>query len=342
MRRLRQCSKIATVAALALLVVACGSEGGGGGGGDGSIGESYDLSGEQLGERGGADTTRFVVGSKDFEEQEILGQITLLALTAAGAEVVDDTALGDTEAVRAALVSEQIDMYWEYTGTGALIHLAQGDPPDDPQALFRDVADLDLRRNNIEWLAPAPANNTYAIAMRPEVGEQGSDAYDEELAGVAQLSDLGRLIEESPDKATLCVGPEFSERADGLPGLAEHYGFEFPASNVFVLPDATVYGAVDEGTKCNFGSVFETSGLVPELDLRLLEDDETFFAAYNPSLTMRAETLERYPDLKPLFEDIAGRLDTQTLRELSGEVLVDKRSPEDVAQDWMEEQGLID
>jgi len=340
-RRLRQCSKIATVAALAVLVAACGSEGGGGGGG-GSIAESYDLSGEQLGERGGADTTRFVVGSKDFEEQEILGQITLLALEAAGAEVVDSTGLGDTEAVRAALVAEQIDMYWEYTGTGALIHLAQGDPPDDPQALFRDVADLDLRRNGVEWLPPAPANNTYAIAVRPEVGEQGSEAYDEELAGVTRLSDLDRLIQESPDKATLCVGPEFSERADGLPGMAEHYGFELPAANVFVLPDTTVYGAVDGGTKCNFGSVFETSGFIPELDLRLLEDDETFFAAYNPSLTMSAETLRSYPELKPLFEDIAGRLDTQTLRELSAEVLVDKRAPEDVAQDWMEDQELID
>ncbi|MEJ7744157.1 MAG: glycine betaine ABC transporter substrate-binding protein [Nocardioidaceae bacterium] len=243
--------------------------------------------------------------------------------------------------MRAALVAEEIDMYWEYTGTGALIHLAQTNPPDDPQTLFQDVAALDLRRNGIEWFPPAPANDTYAIAARPEIYEQGSDAYDKELAGVTRLSDLSRLIHESPDKATLCAGPEFNERADGLPGLAEHYGFELPAANVFVLPDTTVYGAVDEGSKCNFGSVFETSGFIPELDLRLLEDDENFFAAYNPSLTMRAETFERYPDLKPLFDDISGRLDTETLRELSAQVLVDQTSPEDVAEDWMRQQGQI-
>jgi len=76
--------------------------------------------------------------------------------------------------------------------------------------------------------------------------------------------------------------------------------------------------------------------------LRLLADDENFFAAYNPSLTMHAETLERYSELKPLFEDISARLDTVTLRELSGQVLVDQRSPEDVASDWLEQQGLID
>ncbi len=207
--------------------------------------------------------------------------------------------------------------------------------------MYREVARLDLQRNDIEWLQPAPADNTYVIAAASAVYQRGNNAYDEELAAVTRLSDLGRLIEESPDKATVCVGPEFNERADGLPGLEEHYGFGFPQANVFVLPDSTVYGAVDEGQKCNFGSVFATSGYVPELNLRLLEDDEGFFPAYNPSLTMRAETLESYPELKPLFEDIAERLDTETLRRLSAEVLVDQRPADAVAQEWMEEQGLI-
>ncbi|MBA3309535.1 MAG: glycine/betaine ABC transporter substrate-binding protein [Nocardioidaceae bacterium] len=331
-------SKLATVAVLAVVVAACGGEGAGQGG---SIGASYDLGDKGLSERGGGVTTRLIVGSKDFAEQEILGQITLLALEAAGSEVVDSTGVGSTEAVREALTAEEIDMYWEYTGTGALIHLAQGEPPDDPQALYREVARLDLQRNDIEWLQPAPADNTYVIAAASAVYQRGNNAYDEELAAVTRLSDLGRLIEESPDKATVCVGPEFNERADGLPGLEEHYGFGFPQANVFVLPDSTVYGAVDEGQKCNFGSVFATSGYVPELNLRLLEDDEGFFPAYNPSLTMRAETLESYPELKPLFEDIAERLDTETLRRLSAEVLVDQRPADAVAQEWMEEQGLI-
>jgi len=313
-------------------VVGCGSPGGSVD--KGSIAETYDLGQSQLTERGGGDTTRLTVGSKDFEEQEILGQITLRALDAAGAEVVDDTALGGTEAVRSALTSAQIDMYWEYTGTGALIHLARADYPTDPQELFGEVAELDRQRNGIVWLEPAPANNTYAIAVREDAEPPASD--------VDALSDLAAMIEETPDAATLCVGPEFNERADGLPGLAEQYGLEFPQAQVFVLPDNTVYGAVADGQKCNFGSVFETNGLIPELGLRLLDDDESFFAAYNPSLTMRAETLDRYPDIEPLFADIAKRLDTTTLRDLSAQVLVDRRAPEDVAEDWMSDEGLIE
>ncbi len=96
------------MAALAVIVAACGGEGGNGQGG--GIADNYDLGQKQLSERGGGDTTRLIVGSKDFAEQEILGQITLLALAAVGAEVVDNTALGSTEEVRGPLVSEEIDM----------------------------------------------------------------------------------------------------------------------------------------------------------------------------------------------------------------------------------------
>lgn len=327
---------VVVLAVLVLLTAACGT-----GDGAGSIAADYDLAKQQLNERGGGDTTRLVVGSKDFAEQEILGQIAVLSLRAAGAEVVDRTGLGSTEAVRGALTAEQIDFYWEYTGTGALILLAQADPPSDPERLYRFVARLDRQRNGIEWLTPAPANNTYAIALREEVSQRGADGYDEQLADVKQISDLRRLIEEAPSKATICVGPEFSERADGLPELQREYGFRFPRTNVFVLPDSTVYGAVDEGEKCNFGSVFLTSGYIPQLGLRLLEDDQKFFVAYNPAPTMRLETLRDIPDLAPLFADISARLDTATLRDLSAQVLVERRSPEDVAEDWLADEGLV-
>ncbi len=324
------------MAVVAVLSAACGT-----GDGEGSIAADYDLAKRQLNERGGGDTTRLVVGSKNFAEQEILGQIAVLSLRAAGAEVVDRTDIGGTEAVRAALTAEQIDLYWEYTGTGALILLAQADPPSNPEQLYRFVARMDRQRNDIEWLAPAPANNTYAIAVREEVSREDSDDYDEELADVEQLSDLGRLIEQSPDKATICVGPEFNERADGLPGLEKEYGFRFPRANTFVLPDSTVYGAVDEGGKCNFGSVFLTSGYIPELGLRLLQDDQEFFVPYNPVATVRAETLQDLPDLAPLFADISERLDTATLRELDAQVSIERRSPEDVAEEWLAEEGLV-
>ncbi len=314
---------------LAILVLATGC----GGAEQGSIARDFDLNERRVTERGGGSTTRFVVGSKDFAEQEILGQITIAALRAAGAEVIDRTGLGDTDDVRDALLASDIDLYWEYTGTGMLIHLAQP-VPADPAALYPELDRLDRERNGIAWLEPAPANNTYALAVREDVA-------DPDLAAVATISDLRALTERAPEKVTLCAGPEFSERADGLPGLAEHYGWTVPPQNVAVLPDDTVYGAVDEGARCNVGSVFETNGLIDTLGLRLLTDDLGFFAPYNPSVTLPVELLESSPDLAELFGQISPLLDTPTLRELSVQVLVEGREPDSVAQDWLRGHGLI-
>ncbi|CAN5619218.1 glycine betaine ABC transporter substrate-binding protein [soil metagenome] len=316
MRRAHRNFLLAALAfVLAVLAAGCG--------GGGSISENYELSGPQ-------GSVRLAVGSKNFTEQEILGHITLLALKAANAEVIDRTGLGGTERVRQALISDNIDMYWEYTGTGWLVHLAKPEPISDSQEQYQAVAEQDLEQNNVEWLEPAPANNTYAIAVR-------EGAYGE----VQNISDLGRLIEERPDDATLCVGPEFSERADGLPGLEENYGFEFPEDSVFVISAGTVYGAVANGEKCNFGSVFRTNGRVPELGLRLLEDDEDFFAVYNPSLNIREETLDQYPELAEIFAPISEELDTETLRELSAAVEVEGDPPANVAERWLQENGFI-
>ena len=293
--------------------------------GQGSIAENFELSGPQ-------GTVRLAVGSKDFTEQEILGEITIQALEAAGAEVVDKTGLGGTEDVRLALVSGDIDMYWEYTGTGWLVHLAEPDPMSDPQKLYKAVAKKDSLENGIEWLKPAPANNTYSIAVREGAAEE---------LGIKKISDLGRLIEDRPDEATLCVGPEFNSRADGLPGLEEHYGFKFPQDKVFEISPNTVYGAVDKGEKCNFGSVFRTNGRIPELGLQLLEDNKGFFAAYNPTPTTREETLSKYPELKDLFAPISEKLDTKTLRQLSAAVEVEGNKPANVAERWLQENGFI-
>jgi osmoprotectant transport system substrate-binding protein len=308
-------------AAAVAVTGACGADPGSA---EGSIAQDFELSSPQ-------GTVRLTVGSKNFTEQEILGAITSQALQAAGAEVVDETDLGDTEDVRRALVSGRIDMYWEYTGTAWLVHLAEPDAIADPEELATSVSEEDLQRNGIAWLTPAPANNTYAIAVAKGAGEE---------LGVRRISDLQRLIEERPEQATLCVGPEFGSRADGLPGLEQHYGFSFPDRSVFEVSPTTVYGAVDKGETCTFGSVFRTNGRIPELGLELLEDDEDFFAAYNPALTMREGTLETYPEMSELFGPIAAELDTSTLRQLSASVEVEGNAPAVVAERWLRERGF--
>lgn len=320
---LRPAGLVAVMAMLAVIVTGCG--GPFGSGGEGSIAKDFELGGPQ-------GTAQLAVGSKAFTDQEVLGHITIQALEAAGADVEDQTGLGGTEAVRQALISGEIDIYWEYTGTGWLIHLAKTDAPSDSQELYEALAESDLESNSIEWLEPAPASNGYRIAVR--------EGASEEL-GVEEISDFEQLIEESPEEATLCVGSEFRDRADALPGLEEAYGFDFPDENLVELPDDTVYGAVDSGERCNFGSVFETSGRIPALDLQLIEDDDDFFPAYNPSPTVPEEVLVQYPQLPDLFAPISEELDTETMRQLNAAVSVEGRDPRDVAEQWLRENNFI-
>lgn len=166
--------------------------------------------------------------------------------------------LGDNDTVRQALISRDIDMYWEYTATAWLVHLAQPDPISDPQEQYERVAERDLEENGVEWLERAPGNNTYAIAASEQTLEE---------IEVETISDLVRLIEERPEEATLCYGNEddFSSRADGLPGLEEAYDFEYPEDRQIVVSLNSVYENVRRGERCNCGVVFTTNGQIQEM-----------------------------------------------------------------------------
>lgn len=321
-------STVAAILVVLALAVGCGQgSSNGGGGAGGSIAENFDLSGPQ-------DSARFIVGSKNFTEQRVLGEIAVQALRAAGADVTARIGLGDNAAVRQALISNDIDMYWEYTGTAWLVHLANPDPISDPQEQYEAVAEEDLQENNVEWLDRAPGNNTYAIAASQETLDE---------TGVQNISDLARLAQQDPEQATLCYGNEndFSSRSDGLPGLEQAYGFEYPEDSQIVVPLEAVYENVAQGERCNFGVVFTTNPLIEENNLQLLEDDENFFAVYNPTMILHEETLEEYPQLEDLFAPISEQLDTEALIELNAAVDIEGKSPANVAEQWLRENGFI-
>ncbi len=324
---------LAAGAAVAMLATACGGgleeEAGGSGDGDSAQTEgsgslaSYDLSG-----------TSYTVGSKDFTEQLVLGQIALQALEAAGADVNDQIGLAGTVAAREALLNGEIDLYWEYNGTGWGTHLGKPlDPAELPENLTEEVAQMDLEQNDITWLEAAPFNNTYALAVRTE-------AYDE--LGVETLSDLGTLVEENPSEATLCVESEFSTRDDGLPGMEEFYGYDVPEDNVALLDTGVVYDATDKGEPCNFGEVFASDGRIAALDLTVIEDDKDFFPPYNPSVTIRQEKFAENEAVAELFAEIAGALDLETMQELNAKVDVEGEFPEDVAAQWLTDNGFVE
>ncbi|MTI84577.1 MAG: glycine/betaine ABC transporter substrate-binding protein [Firmicutes bacterium] len=138
-----------------------------------------------LGEAVEASKGKVVVGSKEFTEQLILGQITILALQNAGFEVEDSTGLGGTEVARSALENGEIDMYWEYTGTGWLVALEHEEAITDSDEAYQKVKEEDLENNNLVWLPYAPFNNTYTIMMR---------GVDAEALGIKSISDLAAQI----------------------------------------------------------------------------------------------------------------------------------------------------
>ena len=314
---------LALLALLAALAVGCGDDEGnesaGGGTGGGGVAPGSAIRPDDL--KG----ARFTVGSKEFTEQLILGQITVEALKAGGALVRDGTGLKGTEAARQALTGGDIDMYWEYTGTAQLVHLGQ-QPTSDAKAQYRAVAQAD-KANGVTWLEPAPANNAYAIAARREVRRP---------LDVTTISDLKRVVEQNPGDAALCLAEEFATRPDGLTGIEKTYGFRYPPNLLVTLPDeGRIYGEIDKGAQCTFGEVFLTDGRIVANKLYTLEDDQNFSTTYNPSLNVRSEVLEKHPKLSDLFNDIAASLDSDTLRELNARIDVGGSPPDEVARSFL-------
>jgi osmoprotectant transport system substrate-binding protein len=246
------------------------------------------------------DGASVTVGSKDFDEQLILGEISLALLEDAGADVTDEINLGSTFAAREALTGGDIDHYWEYTGTAWIEFYSETEPITDRVEQYEAVRDLEVGEG-LYWLEPSPFNNTYGIAMSQEASEE---------YGITTLSELGDLIEEDPDAATLCVESEFEARSDGLPGMEAHYGYEFPSGNVEILDTGVIYGATADRDPCNFGEIFTTDGRIATLELEVLEDDQAFFPLYNVSPVFTEELYEAHGQvLTDLYAPVAEALD---------------------------------
>lgn len=275
---------------------------------------------------------RITVGSKDFTEQVILGYIIEFALAAAGADVRDLTNIQGSNSTRDAQVAGQIDVSYEYTGTGWINYLGNEQPIPDSRAQFEAVRDEDLERNGMVWTDPAPMNNTYALATSRATAEQ---------TGVRTLSDYAALVQRDPAAATTCVETEFNVRQDGFPGMAAAYGFDPARADRRILQTGIIYQATADGSQCKFGEVFTTDGRIAALDLVVLEDDRQFFPKYNPALTMRADFAERYPEVAEVMAPISAVLTDAAITELNKRVDVEGEDPAAVARQWLVDQGFV-
>jgi osmoprotectant transport system substrate-binding protein len=270
------------------------------------------------GDDGGLDDP-ITIGSKEFTEQLLLGEMSIQVLESNGYETDDKTEIGGTAIVRQALEEGEIDVYWEYTGTAWFTHFGESEVID-PAAMETQVREIDAG-NDITWLDPAGFNNTYTLMVQ---------LADEGTIG-STLSDLAAYVQANPD-TVVCINEEFAVRPDGLPALTEAYGFEF--DNVQQMATGLTYAALAEGD-CDVAMGFATDGRIARLNLMNLEDDQTFFPAYYPAPNVRAEVLEAAPEVADHLNCLAASLSTATMTELNARVDSDGESVEDVAADHL-------
>ena len=280
------------------------------------------------------DGVEITVGSKDFDEQLILGEISVTLLEDAGAEVDNQVNQGGTDTTRAALESGEIDHYWEYTGTALISFFGEVTPIPDRVEQYEAVRDREAAEQGLFWLEPSAFNNTYGIALSREA--------DAALGGVDTISELGALLRSDPAAVTLCVESEFNVRDDGLPGMEEHYGFRMPVANVTVLDLGAIYSATANRAPCTFGEVFTTDGRIAALDLKVLEDDRVFFPLYHAAPVFVEDLWAEYGStLQELYDPVAAALDNDTMSVLNARVSDEGQLPADVARDWLTNHGFI-
>ncbi|WP_086845135.1 glycine betaine ABC transporter substrate-binding protein [Amycolatopsis kentuckyensis] len=273
---------------------------------------------------------KVTVGSKDFTENIILAYMAEMALTAAGADVVDLSDIKGSNSSRQALLSGQTDVTWEYTGTGWINYQGNELPvPGGEKAQYEATAKADEEKFGVTWLNYSPLNDQYAFAVTEAYGAANN---------LKTTSDLAAFIKQKPDQAVFCLETEFTSRQDGFPAAVKAYGFQNPTVKNFGI--GTIYSAVASGT-CPVGEVFTTDGRISGLNLRVLEDDKKAFPQYNAVATLRTEWLKQHPEVRGPLEKVSAAIDNEQMIELCKQVDVDGKDAGKVAHDWMVKKGFV-
>ncbi len=271
---------------------------------------------------------KIVVGSKNFTEQKILGEIFAQGLAAAGYDISTELNLGDEKTALKAVKSGTIDAYPEYTGTalGSFFGVASDDIPTDPQAAFEE-AKKGFAKEGLTALPPTPFTNSNEVALTADRAEE---------LGVEKISDLQGKSED----LTLYGSPECRQRQDCLLGLQETYDLQFKK---FVPVDVALRHEVLEKGQADLSIVFTTDPQNSRDDLVLLEDDRGMFPPYNSTLVVRDQTIEAAgPDLAKVVAQVEKGLTGEVMSELNARVDLDKKTPKEVATEYLQESGLVD
>ena len=296
-----------------LLVVACGNVGG------------TDSSGS-----GGGSGPTITVGSKNFTEQYILGNMYVQALDANGFNGVAKLDLGSEKIADKALQNGQIDLYPEYTGTSLVSLLPyKGAYPDTPEATYKAAKKLYAKRDPADtMLRPATFNDTYGIFVRKQVAEDKN------------LKTLANLAEASSD-LTFVSFSEFQNRSDGFPNMKKNYpGIDFKEIKI-VNSLGLRYQGVEQADG-DVGVGFTTEAQLNSPSLVVMKDTKKIFPFYYPAPVVRSDVLKKYPKIEKVLNSVSKELDVETMRELNGKVDLDQEDPEDAAQEFLQKKGIVD
>lgn len=267
------------------------------------------------------------IGSKNFTEQKVLGEIYAQGLEAAGYTVETDLNLGDEATALAAVKGGEIDAYPEYTGTALLSFFGkQADElPKDPQAAYEE-AKAGFEEDGLVALPPTPFTSSNEVAVTQETADE---------LGLKTISDL----EGKSQDLTLYGSPECRKRLDCLLGLRQVYGLEFKKFTPVALDQR--HEVLTSG-RADVSIVFTTDPQIQREKEVLLEDDQGMFPPYNSTLVMRQEVAdEAGPDLAATVELLQEQLTDENMQELNARVDLDKKDPATVAGEYLNETGLV-
>jgi osmoprotectant transport system substrate-binding protein len=316
-----------TLLVAALAVAGCGDDDDDDGGGGGGASTSGEQASDQIQRDDANSGTEITIGSKNFTEQKILGEIYAQALEAAGYTVQKELNLGDEQTALKALEGGQISAYPEYTGTALLSFFgvkAEDLPSDEGQAY--EQAKAEFAKKQLTALEPTPFVSSNEVAVTKETADKLS---------LQKISDL----EGKSQDLTLYGTPECRQRLDCLLGLEQVYGLEF---GKFTPIDIAQRHEVLTSGRADVSIVFTTDPQITRENEVLLEDDKNMFPPYNSTLVMRQEVAdEAGPDLEKTVTLLQEQLTDENMQELNARVDLDKKDAATVAREYLTETGLI-
>ncbi len=266
-----------------------------------------------------------VVASKPTAEQYILGEIiSQLIEKQTDIHVVRKFGIGGgTSNIHPAMLKGEIDVYPEYTGT-AWLFILKRDQINQPDSLYSALKSAYNEEFGFSWLCRLGFNNTFTLAL------------PEELAVSESLTTFSELAAKS---SRFIFGAEFDffEREDGFPGLSEAYSFNF--KNKVELDVNLKFQALENNT-VDVINAFSTDSRIRQMNLRVLKDDKSFFPAYQAGIVIRNETLQQFPELREILARLENKISDSVMLQLNYEVEIEKKSPGEVAADFLNKHIL--